>query len=208
MTIILKNKETLIFDDFIFKCSIGRNGLARSKVEGDKKTPIGTFTLGNLLYRNDRNPKPLTKLKCVPIKKNMGWCDDIKSKKYYNKLIKVKKNIQHEKLYRRDYKYDFIIPINYNTRYTKIGAGSAIFVHLTKKYNPTAGCIALQKKDFLILLKLINKNTKIRITQPLLPKILDPILKYVDLYSIAFRKSDDIPMLNSFKLIISLSSLI
>jgi L,D-peptidoglycan transpeptidase YkuD (ErfK/YbiS/YcfS/YnhG family) len=97
----------------------------------------------------------------------MGWCDDIKSKKYYNKLIKVKKNLQFEKLYRRDYKYDFIIPINYNTGKTKIGSGSAIFIHLTKKYNPTTGCIALQKKDFLILLKLINKNTKIRIAQPL-----------------------------------------
>ena len=164
MTIILKNKATLIFDDFIFKCAIGKNGLARNKVEGDKKTPIGTFSLSNLLYRNDRNPKPLTKLKCIPIKKNMGWCNDIKSKKYYNKLIDARKNLRHEKLFRRDYKYDLLIPINYNTRNTKIGAGSAIFIHLTKKYNPTAGCIALQKKDFLILLKLINKNTKVRIT--------------------------------------------
>ena len=167
MTIIVKNKVTLLFDDFIFKCSVGKNGLAKNKVEGDKKTPIGTFALGNLLYRDDRNPKPLTKLKCFPIKKNMGWCDDIKSKKHYNKLIKVEKNLQHEKLYRRDYKYDFIIPINYNTKKTKIGAGSAIFIHLTKKYRPTSGCIALQKKDFLILLKLIDKNTKIKITHPL-----------------------------------------
>ena len=167
MTIILKNKATLLFDDFIFRCAIGKNGLAKSKVEGDKKTPTGTYTLGNLLYRNDRNPKPLTKIKCVPIKKNMGWCNDINSKKYYNKLIKVRKNVLHEKLYRRDSKYDFLIPINYNTKKTKIGKGSAIFIHLTKKYNPTAGCITLQKKDFLILLKLINENTKIKITQPL-----------------------------------------
>ena len=167
MTIVLKNKATLIFDDFIFKCSIGKRGLTRSKIEGDKKTPIGTFTLRNLLYRDDRNPKPLTKLKCIPIKKNMGWCDDIKCKKYYNKLIKIKKNLRYEKLYRRDYKYDLIIPIDYNTRKTKIGAGSAIFIHLTKKYNPTSGCIGLKKKDFLILLKLINKNTKIKIAHPL-----------------------------------------
>ena len=164
MTIILKNKVTLVFDEFIFKCAIGKKGLAKSKIEGDKKTPIGTFTLGNLMYRSDRNPKPLTKLKCIPIKKNMGWCDDVNSKRYYNKLIKVKKNLRHEKLFRKDYKYDFLIPVNYNTKNTKIGGGSAIFIHLTKKYNPTAGCIALQKKDFLILLKLINKDTKIRIT--------------------------------------------
>ena len=167
MTIVLKNKASLQFDDFVFHCAIGKKGLAKNKFEGDKKTPIGTYSLGNLYYRKDRNPKPLTKLKCIPIQKDMGWCDDIKSKKNYNKLIKVDNKIKHEKLFRKDYKYDFMIPINYNTKKTKLGRGSAIFLHLTKKYNPTSGCIALQKKDFLILLKLINKNTKIRIAQPL-----------------------------------------
>ena len=94
----------------------------------------------------------------------MGWCDDIKSKKFYNKLIKINKNIKHEKLYRNDYKYDFIIPINYNTKKTKLGKGSAIFFHLTKNFKPTLGCVALKKKDFLILLKLINKKTKIKLS--------------------------------------------
>ena len=39
--------------------------------------------------------------------------------------------------------------------------GSAIFIHLTKDYSKTAGCIALSKKDFLILAKLVNKKSKI-----------------------------------------------
>jgi len=39
--------------------------------------------------------------------------------------------------------------------------GSCIFLHLTKDYKPTQGCIALKKKDFLIILKLIKKKTKI-----------------------------------------------
>ena len=164
MTIILKNKASLQFDDFTFFCAIGKRGLAKNKIEGDKKTPIGKYSLGNLYYRKDRNPKPFTKLKCIPIKKDMGWCDDIKSKKYYNKLIKVNKKIRHEKLFRKDYKYDFMIPINYNTRKTRLGKGSAIFLHLTKNFVSTLGCVAIKKKDFLILLKLINKNTKIRLT--------------------------------------------
>tara|TARA_Y100000996_G_scaffold343955_1_gene281625 strand:+ start:237 stop:734 length:498 start_codon:yes stop_codon:yes gene_type:complete len=164
MTIILKNKATLVFDDFIFKCSIGKKGLTKNKVEGDKKSPIGLFSLGNLYYRKDRHTKPSTKLKCIPIKKDMGWCDDIKSVKNYNKIINIKKNRVHfEKLYRKDYKYDFLIPINYNSKKPIIGKGSAIFIHLTKKFKPTLGCVALEKKDFLILLKLINKNTKIRL---------------------------------------------
>tara|TARA_Y100000817_G_C16747586_1_gene495428 strand:+ start:220 stop:714 length:495 start_codon:yes stop_codon:yes gene_type:complete len=163
MTIILKNKGSLIFDDFIFKCSIGKKGLIKNKNEGDKKTPIGIFSLGNLYYRKDRNPRPFTKLKCIAIQKNMGWCDDARNRKYYNKLIKIKKNLKHEKLYRRDSKYDFLIPINYNTKKTRMGLGSAIFIHLTKTYKPTLGCLALKKKDFLILIKLINKNTKIKL---------------------------------------------
>mgnify|MGYP005700329889 FL=1 len=48
MTIILKNKATLIFDEFIFRCTIGKKGLVKNKIEGDKKTPIGTYSLGNL----------------------------------------------------------------------------------------------------------------------------------------------------------------
>ena len=164
MTIILKNKETLKYDDFFLKCCIGKNGLTKTKFEGDKKTPKGIFSLGNLYFRKDRNSKPKTKLKCIPINKKMGWCDDPKNKKYYNKLINVNKKIRHEKLFRKDSKYDFLIPINYNTKQTRLGKGSAIFLHLTKDFKPTAGCIALKKKEFLILLKLIDKNTKIKIT--------------------------------------------
>ena len=164
MTIILKNKATLLFDDFIFKCTIGEKGLVKKKIEGDKKTPIGTFSLGNLYYRRDRHAKPSTKLKCIPIKNDMGWCDDIRSKKNYNKIIKIKKKkVGYEKLYRKDYKYDFFIPINYNTKKPIIGKGSAIFIHLTKKFKPTLGCVALKEKDFLILLKIINKKTKIKL---------------------------------------------
>ena len=163
MTIILKNKVTLQYDDFFFKCAIGKNGLSNKKIEGDKKTPIGLFSLGNLYYRKDRNTKPLTKLRCIPIKKNMGWCNDKSNKKLYNKLIKIKRNVSYEKLYRRDFKYDFMIPINYNMKKTSLGKGSAIFLHLTKNFKSTLGCVALNRKDFLILLKLINKNTKIKI---------------------------------------------
>ena len=93
MTIVLKNKVTLKFDEFIFRCAIGKRGLIKEKIEGDRKTPIGTYTLGNLYFRKDRHLKPITKLKCIPIKTEMGWCDDVKSKKYYHKLIKVNKNI-------------------------------------------------------------------------------------------------------------------
>ena len=79
----------------------------------------------------------------------MGWCDDINNKQNYNKLIQINKNLHHEKLYRRDHKYDLLIPIKYNYPNSVVGKGSCIFLHLTKNYKPTQGCIALIKKDFL-----------------------------------------------------------
>ena len=162
MNILIKNKDTLILDDFEFKCCVGKYGFTRNKIEGDKKTPRGIFGLENLYYRKDRYNKPNSKLKQIPIKKVMGWCDDSESSKY-NKLIKVSKKVSHEKLFRNDINYDFLIPIKYNMQKPNKGKGSAIFLHLTKNYKPTAGCIALKKNDFLILLKLINKKTKIKI---------------------------------------------
>ena len=77
--------------------------------------------------------------------------------------FKIEKKIKHEKLKRNDHKYDFLIPIKYNFTKPITGQGSCIFIHLTKDYKPTAGCIALVEKDFLIMLKLIKKNSKIKI---------------------------------------------
>ena len=164
MTIIIKNKEALLFGDFKFKCSVGKKGFSKNKKEGDYTTPRGIFELGNIYYRSDRIQKPQTKLKTIILKKDMGWCDDPKSK-FYNKLIKIRKKTKfsYEKLYRKDYKYDLLILIKYNYKKVIRNNGSAIFLHLTKNYSKTKGCITLQKKDFLILLKVINKKTNIEI---------------------------------------------
>ena len=163
MTIFVKNKQTLQVDEFKFRCCIGKNGSTDNKIEGDKKTPKGTFEIEKLYFRGDRIKKPLTLLKCIKIKKNMGWCNDERFPKKYNKLIKIDKNVRHEKLKRKDYKYDMFIPVKYNFKKPITGLGSCIFIHLTKNYKPTAGCIALKKKDFLIMLKLIKRNSKIKI---------------------------------------------
>ena len=164
MTIFLKNKHTLQLDDFYFKCCIGKKGITKSKKEGDHKTPFGTFAVEDLFFRKDRIKKPKTLLTTKKIKQSMGWCDDINYPKKYNRLIKINSKIKHEKLRRDDNKYDLFIPISYNRKNPKVGLGSCIFIHLTKDYKPTAGCIALKKKDFLILLKLIKKNSKIKIS--------------------------------------------
>ena len=161
MLIKLKNKDTLIFDEFKFKCAIGKNGLKKNKIEGDKSTPKGIFSLGKLYYRSDRVPKPESNLTTKKITKNLGWCD-ISNNKYYNQEVSSLKNVNKENFFRKDNKYDYLIIINYNKNKIK-NKGSAIFIHLTRDYKATNGCIAVNENDFLILAKLINKKTHIKL---------------------------------------------
>ena len=162
MQLILKNKDTLLLGEFKFKCSIGKNGSTSNKIEGDRKTPKGIYSLGPLFYRKDKFRNPETKIRKIQIKKNMGWCDDVNNKNY-NRLIKINKNIKHEKLFRKDKIYDLMVPINYNIDKPMRKKGSAIFFYFTTNYKKTLGCIALKETDFLTILKLINKKTKIKI---------------------------------------------
>ena len=42
--------------------------------------------------------------------------------------------------------------------------GSAIFIHIAKKdYRKTEGCVAINKKYMLKILKMIKKNTRVKI---------------------------------------------
>jgi len=160
MNIIIK-KNLLIYKDYKLKCSIGKSGLSNYKKEGDFSTPRGRFKLGTLYYRKDRIKKFKCNIKKKTIKKNMGWCDDIKSKKY-NKEISFPFKHKAEKIYRNDNLYDIFINIKYNQSPVTKGKGSAIFLHLTNNnYKPTRGCVAIQKKDFFKILPIIEKNTKI-----------------------------------------------
>ena len=161
MIIHVPNKNTLIIGDFKLKCCIGKRGLNYNKKEGDYSTPKGIFYLRKLYFRKDRIGIPKCKIDKKIIKQNMAWCDDPKHKKY-NKEVKTYNKKLKENLYRSDHKYDYLISISHNENQIP-NKGSAIFIHLTDNYKPTAGCVALKKKDFEILLKLIDKKTKIKI---------------------------------------------
>ena len=161
MIIHVKDKNSLIIDDFKLKCCVGKKGLNTSKKEGDFSTPKGVFNLKKLYFRKDRVGFPKCKISKKVIKENMAWCDDPNHKKY-NEEIKTYNKKHKESLCRKDHKYDYVISIDHNKKKVP-NKGSAIFIHLTDNYKPTAGCIALKKKDFEILIKLIDKNSRIKI---------------------------------------------
>ena len=162
MHIIIK-KKFLLYKDYRLKCCIGKSGSTFFKKEGDLATPKGIFRLGLLYYRKDRNRFIKSQIKKRIIRKNMGWCHDVRSKKY-NKEIQFPFKYRAEKLYRKDGMYDIFINIKYNNHPVRKGSGSAIFLHIAnKKYKPTKGCVAIAKSDFIKLIPLINKKTKIYI---------------------------------------------
>ena len=105
-----------------------------------------------------------TKIAKIPINRNMGWCNDPKSKKY-NKLTKLPFKFSYEKLYRRDNVYDLILVLNYNLKPIIKNKGSAIFIHVAKRnYKSTEGCIAIDKVNLKKIVEKINKRTLVIIS--------------------------------------------
>ena len=158
------NNKFLSYDKYKVKCALGKRGIGTKKSEGDLITPKGQYKIKFLLYRKDRIKKIQTKIKKIKITKNMGWCDDPKSKKY-NRLIYLPFKYSHEKLYKRENYYDALLVLNYNMDPVKKNKGSAIFIHLARKnYKKTKGCIAINKISFLKIIRIIKKNTHVKIS--------------------------------------------
>ena len=161
--IIVKKSGYLKYKNFKFRCALGKAGIKEKKFEGDNITPRGTYRIIKVFYRSDRIKNLTARITKIKIKKNMGWCDDFKSKDY-NKLIKIPFKYSYEKLFRTDHIYDVVILINYNYKPIIRNKGSAIFLHIAKNnYQKTAGCIALKKQHLLKILSNIKKNEKIKI---------------------------------------------
>ncbi len=162
MHIIINNKN-LVFKNYKAKCAIGKRGIGYKRKEGDLITPKGKYKIKFILYRKDRVKNIKSRIKKIEIKKNMGWCDDPRSKDY-NKIIKLPTPYSYEKLHKRDNIYDIILVLNYNMKPIIKNKGSAIFIHVAKRnYKKTEGCVAIRKTSLLKILKKINKNTLVKI---------------------------------------------
>ena len=144
-----------------FSCAIGRAGLTTNKIEGDHKTPVGEFKFKKIYYRKDKLGEMIFQIPFAIIAENDGWCDDPKSK-LYNQHVQFPFDASAERLFRDDDLYDIICVLNYNTNPIVPGKGSAIFLHICKpNFAGTEGCVAIEKKNILKLVNLIDFNTKL-----------------------------------------------
>ena len=130
--IVVRKNSYLEYKNLKFRCALGKAGIRKKFKEGDNITPKGTYKILSIYYRYDRVKKIKCSIKKKKITKEIGWCDDSKSK-YYNKMIKLPSKLSHEILYRKDNIYDIVCVINYNINPTLKEKGSAIFLHVAKK---------------------------------------------------------------------------
>ncbi len=152
-----------IWKGSVFQCASGQKGYTSNPIEGDKKTPLGTFPLRCIFYRADRVQLPPVHLPNHVLQDSDGWCDDPKSVAY-NTWIKKPFNARHEDLWRSDTMYDLILPIGFNDAPVESGKGSAIFLHIARPgLLSTDGCIALEKEVLLSMLPEFDINTCIQI---------------------------------------------
>lgn len=145
------------------RCALGRSGITTSKSEGDGATPRGVFALRCVLFRPDRETRPLTALPCRALDRADGWCD-APADPAYNRPVRLPYQASAEALWREDHVYDLIVPLGYNDDPVVPGKGSAIFLHLARPdFTPTEGCVALKRDDLLAVLEAADPAARIAI---------------------------------------------
>jgi len=156
-------KGRLVAGHLALPCALGRSGTTRAKREGDGASPVGRFALLQAFYRADRIPRPRTGLRLRPIRPTDGWCDD-PGERRYNRPVPLPCRASHEAMWRDDPLYDLVVDIAWNRGPIVRGRGSAIFLHLARPgFEPTAGCVAVDRTQARRLLGRIGPRTRIEI---------------------------------------------
>jgi L,D-peptidoglycan transpeptidase YkuD (ErfK/YbiS/YcfS/YnhG family) len=143
---------------FFVSAVIGRNGLALAgeKKEGDGKTPSGIYALGPAFgYASSIN----TGLQYHQAGEIDFWVDDMRSIQYNQWIHGAPAAHSFERMKRRDGLYQYGVVIDYNMHPIIPGAGSAIFMHVWRRYNsPTSGCVALNQRNLRKILRWLDQD--------------------------------------------------
>lgn len=150
----------------VFSCGgiIGANGTGKI-AEGDMKTPLGTYTIGEAYGIKD---DPGSRVPYTKITDKMYWrcdsaCDDYNTLAYTDKLPLYTDFSHDEHLVEYDGAYNYLLDIGYNMSRTPY-AGSAVFLHcIADGKATTSGCIAIAETDMIRVLRTITIGTQITI---------------------------------------------
>jgi len=142
-----------------FAGSIGEKGFAPvgGKREGDGKSPSGIFPLGTAF---GYYPSVATRMPYREATDEDYWVDDVDSEDY-NKWIRGKPSAASwERMKRDDDQYKYGLVIEYNTNPVVKGMGSAIFLHVWKDGQATAGCVTMPEERVLKILAWLDAPQK------------------------------------------------
>ncbi len=155
----VRNKKGKLQWQRIVKTSgyVGQNGMGKKKA-GDKKTPVGTFTIGEAFGILDN---PGTSIKYTKLNKYLYWSGV--SDETYNSMIdkRIHPRVSNsEHLLYIDPEYEYALDMGYNRKRT-IGKGSALFLHCTGAKKYTGGCVAVPREKMKKILQYCTTGTKI-----------------------------------------------
>lgn len=134
---------------------IGKNGLEKTR-EGDARTPVGEL---RPLRAFGILPNPGTSLPWLQVQPGTIACDE--EGPYYNKIVQGIE-VGGERMWELSPEYDYGIETDYN----KDGIwplGSAIFIHCKGAKAWTGGCVALDKRLMMQILKTADDGLRISI---------------------------------------------
>ena len=139
-------------------CGYGTNGMrsANSRREGDKTTPIGSFSIP-YAFGNAKNPGT-GGMSYYRTTRNTYWSAE---RRTYNTWVESPTPIYGEHL-SSIYQYKYAAVIGFNMNPTVYGRGSALFIHCksTNTWN-TAGCVSLSEASMKRLLGLLKNDAYI-----------------------------------------------
>lgn len=161
---------TLAIGDFACPCVIGRSGACAAdiKKEGDGCTPLGSWPIRAVLFREGRSAPPGgLKLPWRWTLSSDGWSDG-PDDPAYNRPVRLPHAHSAETLQREDMLYDIIVILDHNMSPPVPGLGSAIFFHLWDEEKPgperaTEGCVAISRDAMMKVLPMLEPGMEMRI---------------------------------------------
>ena len=150
----------------VFSCPalVGKNGPGKQS-EGDVKTPLGTWEIGEAYGIND---DPGSLVPYTKITDDLYWCATGSNGKKYNTLLHRSDDpdadySEDEHLIEYPIRYAYLLDLGYN----KAGApyaGNAIFLHCWKTPDtPTGGCVGISEESMVEVLRTVTPGTTVTI---------------------------------------------
>ncbi len=149
---------------FEVPCHYGKNGLSADRHDGDGTTPIGLF---KVLYCFGNAPDPGAGMTYREVQRTSYWSGE---KEDYNTWVEVEPGSREMKrseyLYKFKISYKYAMAIDFNTNPVVWGKGFAIFIHCDYLDDQTtAGCVAIEEKYMLRLVKECKDGTYLWVRQ-------------------------------------------